>query len=351
MAVMAVLSGAEGFIAIEQWALAKEKWLRTFLELPHGIASHDTFNRIFERICPEQLGCMLLEWSQGLGLQLKEHPGVIAIDGKTLRRSFDKANEKSALHLLTAWASDARVVLAQQRVDCKSNEITAIPELLNKLEIRGNIVTLDAMGCQKSLVRDISERGADFVVTLKDNHSSVKKDVQGRFAYAERRDFGTTIAGEKFVHDTHKSVDADHGRIESREVTALEAGLWFHRQHPGWDPVQSVIRVHCTQESSKECSEQTRYFLSSMSASNAELLASAIRAHWAIENDLHWTLDVQMNEDQCRVRKGHGAENLAILRRFALGRLKNEKSIKVGVKNKQLRAGWDDSYLLKLLQL
>lgn len=351
IAILAILCGAEGWIAVEQWGLSKERWLRGFLKLPNGIPSHDTFDRVFERLCPEQLSCMLLEWDAGLGLELRKYEGVIAIDGKTLRRSFDRARHQSSLHLLTAWSSDARTVLAQQAVNQKSNEITAIPELLKKLELKGNIVTIDAMGCQKSIAKDLDERGADYVLALKNNQSSLRKDVEDRFAYAERRNWDTTIAGEKFVHDTHKSVDAGHGRIETRTVTALEAGTWFHRQHPGWESVQSVVRVHHHQEANEKTSEQTRYFLSRLSATNAELVGSAIRAHWAIENGLHWTLDVQMNEDQCRIRKGHGAENFAVLRRFAVGKLKQEKSVKIGVKNKQLRAGWDDSYLLKLLRI
>lgn len=349
IAVCAVLSGAEGWVGVEQWALGKRKWLRQFLQLPNGIPSHDTLSRVFARLDPGQLSYCLLQWTAGLATELSKAAGVVAIDGKTLRRSFDRAAEQSPLHLLTAWASEARLVLAQHNASRKGNEITAIPQLLSKLDVCGCTVTLDAMGCQKSVAQELTERGADYVMTLKKNHSSVYQDVEGRFAYAERQGFETTLSGERFIHDTHKSVDGEHGRIELRTVTALQACQWFHRQHPGWDSVHSVVRVQATRQTEAKTTEQTRYFLSSLPANHAEMVANAIRAHWAIENDLHWTLDVQMNEDACRIRKDHGAENFATLRRFALGRLKQDTSLKVGVKTKQLRAASDDAYRLKLL--
>jgi predicted transposase YbfD/YdcC len=350
IALCAVMCGADGWVGVEAFGRAKEAWFRTYLRLEHGIPSHDTFGRVFSRLDPEQFGFCLLEWMNALSKELRK-AGVIAIDGKTLRHSFDKAADRSPLCLLSAWASEARVVLAQQRVDRKTNEIRMIPNLLNQLELRGTTVTMDAMGCQKSLAKDLQERGADYVLGLKDNHSRLRRTVEQRFEYAERHEFGTTRRGEVFVHDRHQSVDAGHGRVETRTTDALEAGPWLHQQHKGWDSVCTVVRVHAKQEHPDgRVTHQTRYFLSSLST-DADLVGSAVRAHWAIENDLHWTLDVQMREDDCRIRTGNAAENFATLRRACLSRLKQERSAKMGVANKQRRAGWDETYLLTLLGL
>lgn len=345
IALGGVLSGAEGWIAVEQWGLGHQRWLETFLQLPNGIPSHDTFNRVFSRLDPEQLAECLSRWQETLSQELS---GVIAIDGKRLRRCFGKAGKQSALHLLTAWASDARVVLAQEAVDGKENEITGIPRLLRKIDVTGAIVTFDAMGCQKAIADQIVAQQADVVMGLKGNQPTLLAYAQRHFEQAQTRDFQTR-SGTPLVHDTHRHVDGGHGRIETRSVMAIQPGPHFHTTHPGWQTIQSLIQIHRVRESPDQTTEETSYYISSLQPNDAKLIGAAIRAHWSIENDLHWTLDVQMNEDQCRLHKDHGPQNFALLRRHALSLLKNNTSVKAGVRTKQLRAAADPNYLLKLL--
>lgn len=352
IALCAVIAGAEGWVGVEQFGLTHEEWFCEFLKLEHGIPSHDTFGRVFAMLDPKQVSEALTSlvetlWEARDGAP--PSPKIVAIDGKTLRRSFDRARGRDALHLLNAFGTDVGVVLGQLEVDSKTNEITALPKLFAMLDLRGRVVTIDAMGCQSAIAKDLSERGADYVLTLKENQRSTYVDVEQRFAYAERKDFGTDYRGKPFMHDTHRTVDGDHGRVETRTITALDASDWFHERHPEWPSVQSVVRVLSERDMGDATSTETRYFLSSMPPNNAKMLGACIRAHWAVENSLHWTLDMAFREDECRIRIDNAAQNLAALRRTALGLLKNERTVKVGVQTKRMRAAWQPDYLLKVL--
>jgi predicted transposase YbfD/YdcC len=352
VALCAVIAGAEGWVAVEQFGLTHEDWFSDFLALEHGVPSHDTFGRVFAMLDAGQVSAALTSLVEALWEArdgAPPSPKIVAIDGKTLRRSFDRARGRDPLHLLNAFGADVGLVLGQLEVDCKTNEITALPKLFALLDLRGRVVTIDAMGCQSAIAKDLHERRADYVLTLKENQRSTYADVEQRFAYAERKDFGVDYRGEPFMHDTHRTVDGDHGRIETRTVTALDASAWFHERHPDWPSVKSVVRVVSERDLGASVSTQTRYFLSSLPPTNAKLLGSCIRAHWAVENSLHWTLDTAFREDECRVRIDNAAKNLAALRRVALGLLKQERSIKVGVQTKRMRAAWQPDYLLKVL--
>lgn len=339
IAILAVICGADGWVGIETYGKAKQNWLKTFLALPNDIPSHDTFARVFARLDPEQLQTAFLSWVRSVS-QLTAGE-VIAIDGKTARRSYDKGQEKGAVHRVSAWASQNRLVSGQRKVDDKSTEITAIPELLKVLDLQGCIVTIDAMGTQKAIAAQIVAQGGDYVLALKGNQGNLFEDVEQLF------DWATSQAFTGSDHDFHETLETGHGRIEKRRCWSLGQveGLIDGEK---WAQLTSIARVEAIRECNGQTSREVRYYISSL-APDAQRLAEAIRTHWSVEHPLHWVLDVAFREDDCRIRTGHAPENFTLLRHLAVSALNQEKTAKVGIKNKRLRAGWDDDYLLKVL--
>lgn len=337
--VCAVICGADDWVAIARFGRAKRSWFRQFLALPHGIPSHDTFGRVFAALDPHAFHAAFLAWVESLATLL---PGdVIAIDGKTLRRTFDTASQKAAIHMVSAWATTQGLCLGQVKTDAKSNEITAIPALLDVLALAGRIVSIDAMGCQPAIARRIRDRGGDYVLSLKGNQTRLHEDVQALFADAAAHGF------RDLRHTTVETVDGDHGRIEHRQAWATDdlVCLSSRRRWPG---LRSVVRVEATRTIGDQTAHETRYFISSLPADAAHL-ARIVRGHWTIENGLHWVLDVALHQDHSRIRTGHAPENLATLHHIALNLLKHEHTEKLGVKNKRLAAGWDHDYLLRVI--
>ncbi len=330
----AVICGADNWVAIEEFGNAKKEWFSEQLELTHGIPSHDTFGDVFAAIDTEQFSECFSSWVADLA-HLTEGE-IIAIDGKCLKRSVDKASKKAAIHMVSAWAQGNSLVLGQVKVDDKSNEITAIPKLLSRLDIAGTVVTIDAMGCQKKIAHKIIQKKGDYVLSLKGNQGNLHDDVVTYFT--------SPLSPEPAL----QSVDGGHGRIETRTVRVTDDIDWLKKRH-NWPGLHSIIAVTATRESGNKVSKETRYFISSLSADNPGKLKHAVRAHWAIENNLHWVLDVAFNEDSNRTRKGHSAANLAVIRHIALNLIKREKTSKVGVKTKRLKAGWDNAYLLRVI--
>lgn len=339
IAILAVICGAESWVGMESFGQAKEKWLKRILVLPNGIPSHDTFARVFARLNPEQFQACFLSWVRTL-VQLSEGE-VIAIDGKTLRQSYDPRDSKAAIHMVSAWATENRLVLGQQKVEAKSNEITAIPQLLKLLEIEGCIVTIDAMGTQKQIAKQIAERNADYVLALKDNQGNLFADVQQIFAQAQ----STKFAGLKY--DYAQAIDKGHGRVEIRRCWTMEQ-VEFLVDSEKWVKFTSIGMIQAERRINGKVEQETRYYISSLS-SDATRLSQAVRSHWQVENRLHWVLDIAFREDECRIRKDDAPANLAVVRHIALNLLSQEMTLKVGIKNKRLRAGWDEDYLLKVL--
>jgi predicted transposase YbfD/YdcC len=337
-----VLCGCDDFVEIEAFGRAKEEFFRRFLELPHGIPSHDTFRRVFQAVCPQALQGCLIGWLQGLR-QTAEAAGdeVVAIDGKTLRRTFDHAQGLGALHLVSAWATANGLTLGQVAVDAKSNEITAIPRLIELLDLKDCIVTIDAAGCQKDIAAAIVAKDADYVLALKDNQPKLAEQVATYFLEQAE-------AGNPSVR-CHRQVETGHGRTESRETFVARApkemvatGAWV-----GLATVVMVLR-HCLDRTTGKTSDEVRYYLSSLPA-RARRLANAVRQHWGIENGLHWVLDVAFQEDRLRLRDRNAIENIALYNRLAVSLLRQDNTFKAGVKCKRKTAGWDDNYLLHLL--
>ena len=338
-----VLCGCEDFVELETFGQKQEDLFRRFLELPEGIPSHDTFRRVFQAVCPQALQHCLLQWLQGVRQAAPAAGAVIAIDGKTLRRTFDRAQGLGALHLVSAWASANGLTLGQVAVDGKSNEITAIPQLIELLDLRDCVVTIDAAGCQKEIAAQIVAKEADYVLALKANQPTLYDQVSDYFLDQLAKEG----PGRKLRH--HREVEAGHGRSETRETFVAPAtkemvasGAWL-----GLATVVLVIR-RCVDHATGKSSDEARYFISSLPA-KVKRLAGAVRQHWGIENGLHWVLDVAFNEDRMRQRDRNGIENLALLNRLAVSLLRQDKTVKAGVKCKRKAAGWDDDYLLHLL--
>jgi predicted transposase YbfD/YdcC len=345
IALCGVICGAEGWSAIETFGREKEAWLRTFLALPGGIPSHDTFGRVFARLDPEEFRRCFLAWVRTVvGAPEQE---VVAIDGKTSRRSHDRGAGKAALHLVSAWATARGLVLGQVATDAKSNEITAIPVLLKLLDLEGAVVTTDAMGCQTAIARQIVEHRADYVLALKDNHEKLHERVRQTFADADRA-AGTTLPLGDLSVDT--TTDVGHGRLEQRRCRAIDEPAYLAYIDPdrAWPNLKSVVCVESTRRIGEAVSIEARHYLSSLPA-DATALNAAIRSHWGIENRLHWVLDVTFHEDASRVRVGHAPENLAILRHLALNLLRQDRSSKGSVPTKRFRAALNDRYLRSLL--
>jgi predicted transposase YbfD/YdcC len=339
IAVCAVISGAEGWEDIEEYGQANAVWLGDLLDLPHGIPGHDTFRRVLSRLDPEELTQCFMAWTQALS----EVSGgdMVSLDGKTLRHSFDRASSTAAIHMVSAWASANRLVLGQLKVEEKSNEITAMPKLLQLLDLKGAVVTIDAMGCQKEIAKTITERGADYVLALKANHPTLYEEVT--LWLNDARDTGFA----DIAHAYHETVDGEHGRIATRRYWITSALEWLDAQ-ASWANLQSVGMVESRREIGDTVQVETRYFLTSLPAQGVRF-AQAVRQHWGIENSLHWVLDVSFDEDACRIRKGKGAQTFAVLRHIALNLLRREPHHKRGIKARRKRAGWDRDYLVQVL--
>lgn len=339
IALCAVISGADDFVAIARWARMKRDWLAQFLDMSAGVPSHDRFNAIFSALNPAEFERCLLSWITAL--QEITDGQVIAIDGKTLRRSFDAATSKAAIHMVSAWATANHISLGQTVVDQKSNEITAIPKLLELLEISGCLVTIDAMGCQTEIAGKILERGGDYVLAVKGNQPTLHEGIVEFFEDHLEDDCARTKARRWETHEK------GHGREESRYyyLCPVPDDLPDRSRWPGLKAIG--IAVNNTTCKGHETSE-VRYYILSKYLSGRRF-AEAVRGHWGIENSLHWQLDVTFGEDQSRIRKGHADVNFSSLRRTALSLLKNESTAKIGVKNKRLTAAWDDDYREKVL--
>lgn len=342
IAICAVICGADSWVDVEAFGIAKIDWLRTFLELPNGIPSHDTFGDVFARLDPAQFQTCFLLWVQAVVILTSGQ--VVAIDGKALRRSHDQRLGKDAIRMVSAWAGANRVVLGQVKVDEKSNEIRAIPVLLQVLDLAGCIVTIDAIGTQTDIAETIVNREADYVLPVKANQGHLYDDVVATFTDAEQQHFHTV------PHDYAQTVNGGHGRIETRECWTIDRPDYLEalRTASDWAGLRTLARVRATRRTATETTIQTRYYISSLPSHAAQIL-NATRAHWGIENELHWTLDIAFREDECRIRKGAGDQNFAVLRHIALNLLKQEKTAKIGVKAKRLKAGWDMTYLGRVL--
>ena len=348
IALCTLLCGGEGFNDMEDFGKAKAAWFQTFLTLTNGIPSHDTFNRVFAALDPKGFLECFLCWTQSLRRVV--HQEIVAVDGKALRRAMNK--KENLKYVVSAWAHSNNLVLGQLKVTDKSNEITAVPELLRVLELSGCIVTLDAMGCQKKIAREIRQADADYVLALKGNQETVHEEVKS-FLDATLAETQTprspgarpSQAAASLVHV--EKVEKDHGRLETRHYYQSDQLSWF-ADLARWEGLQSVGMVESTREIDGKKTVQRRYYLASLPL-DVELFARAVRSHWGVENKVHWVMDVCFHEDQSRARAGYAAENLATLRRLALNLLKKETTRKRGIKGKQLNASWDHSYLLKLL--
>lgn len=341
VALCAMLCGAEDWEAIAAWGRVKQDWLRKYLPLKNGIPSHDTFGRVFAALDANEFEKCFLRWMQGVLGTLSDT--VVAIDGKTVRGSGNKPLGKRAIHMVSAFASAHGLVLGQLKTEEKSNEITAVPELLDALAIKGCIVTADAMSCQKEIVSKVIAKEGDYVIAVKGNQPHLQEQITEFFDYAHKKAFHCV------EHDYYETLEKDHGRIETRRHWVVSGLSWMDNKEE-WAGLRIIGMVESTREIGDSVSMERRYYIGSIAA-DAKRFAQAVRQHWGIENQLHWCLDVSFGEDKSRVRVGNAAENLSILRRIVLNLVRQEKTCKLGVKNKRLCAGWDDDYRAKLLNL
>ena len=337
MAVVAVLCGADTWNEIEMFCKAKEQWLTKFLGLKNGIPSHDTFNRVISSIDHKVFEEKFIEWTSEL-INISGQKEIISLDGKTVRGAKSKG-KKSPIHIVSAWASRNSLVLGQVKTDEKSNEITAVPELLDSLSIEDGIITADAMSCQKDIAAKIIEKGADYILAVKGNQKQLLQNVEEEFRFG--KDFAVC-----------EDVDLGHGRIETRRCSLI-SDFQFMAEDSDWANLKTVVKIESKREfknSDRETETMTRFYITSMD-SKPEKLLHYIRTHWEIENKLHWRLDIAFREDESRKRKDNAAENFAILRKIVLNLVRNDKSKKVGLKSKRLIAGWDYNYLESLLKI
>ena len=338
--ICAILSGADSWVEIQAVGQAKKSWFKTFLKLPNGIPSHDTFARVFQILDPNEFQQRFQQWINAVVHQLPKH-SLIAIDGKTARRSFTQRDKSDPIHLISAWCSDKNLTLAQKKTNQKSNEITAIPELLKILSLKGCIVSIDAIGCQKNIAKTIRDQKADYLLAVKQNQHQLFDDIKLFFDDLLDREPKPKIC------DYYETIEKDHDRIEIRKYWITSHIAWLSKDHC-WHDLKSIGLVESTRTINSQSSTQRRFFITSLD-SNAKLFAKSVRDHWTIENSCHWSLDVIFREDDSRIRKGHSPQNFALIRKFALSRLKNDNSIKAGLKAKRLKAACDNLYLQKLL--
>jgi predicted transposase YbfD/YdcC len=348
IAICTLLCGGETFNDMEDFGLAKRDWFATFLSLRNGIPSHDTFNRVLAALDPRGFLDCFLGWTQSVRQAIPQE--IVALDGKALRRALNK--DQSIQYVVSAWAENNGLVLGQWKVADKSNEITAVPQLLRVLELSGCIVTLDAMGCQKKIAQEIVEADADYVLALKGNqetvHDEVKTFLDETLAEKQARRLpGAKLSPAAATLAAVETVEKDHGRLETRRYYQSDRLEWFADLEK-WEGLQSVGLVESIREIGGKRTVERRYYLSSLPL-DVQLFARAVRGHWGVENKVHWMMDVCFREDQSRARSGYAAENLATLRRLALNLLKREKTKKRGIKGKQLNASWNHAYLLQLL--
>jgi predicted transposase YbfD/YdcC len=344
IAICGVICGADSWAEIEVWGCAKQDWLKTFLELPHGIPSHDTFGRVFAQLDPEAFQACFVSWIRAISKLTQGE--VIAIDGKKLRRSHDHRLGKQAIWMVSAWATVNHLVLGQRKVRSKSNEIKAIPELLAVLELADTLVTIDAMGCQKKIAAKIVEKKGDYLLAVKKNQGHLYQDLKDLFSGCEEVKF------QQVSHEYAREVNKGHGRIEIRQCWLLAAPeyLGFLRRGATWKNLRAVVKVLAEHKLNGKWSRQIRYYITSV-ANDAQRILQATRAHWGIENGLHWVLDIAFREDESRVRQAYAPQNFALLRHIALNLLKQETTARVGIKGKRLKAASDNAYLLNVLAL
>jgi predicted transposase YbfD/YdcC len=343
IAICAVICCADSWADVGDFGRAKRTWFETFLDLPHGIPCQDTFERVFARLDPRAFERCFMDWTRALA-GVSQSP-LVAIDGKSIRRSFEHAwDHSTAAHLVSAFVAENHTVLGQLAVDCKENEITAIPKLLQLLDLSGATVTIDAMGCQRKIAGTITENGGEYVLAVKENQPTLRRRI-------ERNMKDLLLAKFQDVRHGHvRTVDGDHGRIETRDVWVVDELDWLGEEKDRWPALKSVAVVESRREIALQgASVERRYYISSHGGIDAAAMARRIRGHWSVENSLHWVLDVSFGEDAARHRKGHSAENFSRLRRIALNLLQREKTRKRGIKGKRLNAAWDHDYLLKLL--
>jgi predicted transposase YbfD/YdcC len=338
--ILATICGADNWVDINEFGEAKYDWLSTFLELPNGIPSHDTFGRVFSMLDPDQFESCFNDWIQSLSVDIASE--VIAIDGKTLRGSGNRRKGQKALHIVSAWASNQELLLGQVKTDEKSNEITAIPKLLKMIDISGSTVTIDAMGCQQAIAEEILIQKADYVLALKENQQKLYEMVEAIFKMGESRQFKKMLNRRK-VEKLH-----EHGRAETRRYTLVSARdpVVFQLRWPG---IKGIGMLETTRTTNNQVERSKRYFLTSLAYEDIDQFMDAVRKHWNIEVGLHWSLDVGFREDHNQVHVGHAAKNLAVIRRIALNLLKQEKTNTRGVSCRRKIAGWDNKYLLKVL--
>lgn len=342
IAICAVIAGAESWDDIAEFGEIRADWFATFLDLPNGVPSHDTFNRVFAALDPIRFRACFLQWMQAVAAVLPAQ--VIALDGKTVRGSHDRAHGHAAIHMVSAWASANRVVLAQVKVDEKSNEITALPDLLRCLTVAGCVVTIDAMGCQRQIAQQILDQDGSYVLALKDNQETLLADVELSFRAGQDDNF----AG--ISHDTATTIEKGHGRIETRQAWVIDDPqviAWLQERH-AWPGLEAIGLVRGKRRIGAEDTVEDRYYLLSAPLS-ARDVGAAVRSHWGIENHVHCVLDVTFHEDQSRIRAGSAAENFAVLRHIALNLLRQQTVKRKSIKGRRLKAAWDTEFLLQVL--
>jgi len=339
--ICAVICHAETWVDVEEFGKAKEEWLRSFLELPNGIPSHDTFGRVFGQLDPTEFRKGFLSWVRSV--QEVTQGDIVAIDGKTARRTHDRASGRGALHMISAWSTANQLVLGQRKVGEETNELGALPDLLQILELEGCIVTIDAIACQESVAKDLRARGADYVLAVKANQPKLLDRTQKAVA-------AVLGAPENIDHDHHRSVEKDHGRVELRECWVVSDPEYLRWVDPdrAWQDLRSLILISAERRQGDRVQRSERFYISSLGSGAADH-ARAIRAHWEVENSLHWVLDVSCGNDAIRVRTGNAAENLTVLQHLAVSMVKQEKTSKRSVNGKRLRAGWDNDYLRRVI--